>query len=369
MALPEGYKSTAECWQQYPKLPFPDNIGPRGAAQKRAREACVAASMRGEADPELRTGPAILFDPAALWASKGPAYKERPVDTIGRFFNVFGRINDPAGVIAGGFQTGGDRLRSMAIGWRPPGMFGEARFAEAERVGAVLGGLDALVAADEQPWVSLAGRIEALPQLKLRGKAEKVEAPLLKIVQDGARMSGDPPPQNFPQAVEYIRQVVEQKDLAAPAWHARVIRIVLIGQEAQKKRKVVEQSVSTALAITAKATAWAPPVAAILAAAGATASGAAARTGLEKDAGERLMQKSAGEFQLELTLRGIRAKQKMYEAAIAELQSNERSLIPAALAEGEKRAQYIQAGIWIGAVSVTTLAAYAVATTFTRRRH
>lgn len=367
MALPEGYKSTAECWQQYPKLPFPDNIGPRGAAQKRARDACVAASMRGQADPELRVGPAILSDPVALWSDPYP-YKERPQDVIGRFFNVFGRINDPAGVIAGGFQTGGDRLRTMAIGWRPPSMFGEGRFQEAETIATILGGLDALVAAEEQPWVSLAGRIQSLPQLKLRGKAEKVEAPLLSIVRDGAQMSGDRKPKNILEAAEYIRQVVINRNLAAPAWHARVIRLVLIGQEAQKKRKIVEQSVSTALAVTAKATSWAPPVAAILAAAGATASGAAARTGMEKDAGERLINRSASNFEHALQMRNIQAQTKLYEQAIAEAQQAERNLIPAALAEGEQRAKYIQAGIWVGAVGLTTLAAYAVATTFTRRR-
>ena len=368
--LPPGYKTTADCWQQYPRLPWPDRLGARGSAQKRARDACIAASMRGEADPELRTGPAILHDPVRLWRVPAP-WKDRPSDGMGRAANVVGRILDPGNFLAGGFQTGGDRLRSMALGWKPPAMVGEDRFREAEVVGTALGGLDALVAAEVYPWPSFATRIAHLPQLKLRGALSPVGMPLLGIIRDGARILGVPEqqlPTTIEQGSEYIRQLVTQHDLDAAAWAARVIRIIMIGQVAQKKRKIVEQSISSATGVAGMAMAWFPPVGAALTAISQTASVASARTGMEKTLGEKQMERSAAEFEHQLQLRNIRAQTKLYEQALAVLQQDEQAVVQEALVEGQKRADMIKAGVWVGAVGVTTVVAYAIATSVTRRR-
>lgn len=369
--LPPGYKTTAECWQEYPRLPWPDRLGARGSAQMRSRQACIAASMRGEADPELQAGPAILRDPVALWRVKAP-WRERPEDGIGRAANVVGRILDPGNFLAGGFQTGGDRLRSAAIGWRPPSMFGEDRFREAEVVGTALGGLDALAAAGIQPWTQLTARISQLPQLKLRGDAAIVNMPLLGIIRDGARGSGVPEsklPKTIEEGSEYIREVVTQHDLDAAAWHARVIRMMLIGQVAQMKRQLVEQHISSATSYAAMATSWFPPVGAALTAISLSAAAASGRTSMEKTIGEKLIERSNVQFDHELKLRNYRVTTKLYEQALAKSKLVEEQVGPEALQEAEKRAQLIKAGVWVGAVSVSSLALYLVATKLKKGRH
>lgn len=356
MATPPGYKTTAECWQVYPKLPFPDSLGARGIAQKKARDACVAASMRGEADPQLETGPVILRHPDMLWNSNKP-WSERPTDGVGRTFQVVGRMIDPAGILAGGFQTGGDRLRTMALGWRPPTWVGESRFGEIEQIGTILGGMDALVAANIPPWPALASRIAKVPAAKLRADNAPTIMTLLGIIQSagGKALSLD-------SAATWIRNQVNLYGLGSAAWHARIIRIVLVGQTAQKKRKIVEQAVSTTVS-TAGTVLTGTGVAIVgipLAAVGATMSAAAARTGIEKGLGERLIEDSKVNFDLEMARKNLAASQKLYETALSESFSLEKALIPEALKEAETRAKYIEAGVWVGSVSAVTLFLYAL---------
>lgn len=351
---PPGYKTTAECWQQYPKLKFPDSVV-RGKAQKRARDACVAASMRGEADPKLIKGPAILDNAKALWGSKGPKYKIRPKDTAGNTAKVIGRI---ATLGISSLKSGGDTLRTIAVGWRPPTGPGTSRFREAETKGTILGGMDALIAAGVQPWPQLAGRIEKLPQMRLRG-FDNVDLPLLGIVRDGARALGEKPPKTLTAAAEFIRQRVKKSDLAAAAWHARAIRIAVTGKNAQAKASAASSAAAIGMGATAKG---------LYAAAGATAPTllgpiifgvaggivdmtgtiigiAGGTTALQKARTDNFVKESAGSFQQELQLRNIRVENRYLEDQLNKSSLDVTRWLPEAQLEGDQMKKIALGGV------------------------
>jgi hypothetical protein len=323
-SLPAGHKTPSECWKAYPQLPFPDNLL-RGTAQKRARKACLDASFQGRADPQLIKGPAIFNQPKKLWETKEP-WSRRPVDTAGNVSKVVGRI---VTLGTSSLKAGGGTLRTIAIGWRPPSGPGTARYREAERKGTILGGLDALIAAGVQPWVQLANRVKKLPPAQLRGDTG-LDMLLVGLAHDGAKALGHSPPKSLKSAAEYIRTQVKKADLSAAAWHARAMRIALMGAGAQGKSAKVTGATSSALSATALgmnaaagaigSTIVGLPVAVVLSLASGipaifsgvlgAASGITAASKLRNDA---LVKESARKFAHELAMRNIRLDEKMIE--------------------------------------------------------
>ena len=365
------YKTTAECWQEYPKLKFPDNIA-RGAAQKRARDACVAASMRGEPDPKLAKGPAILDDAAALWAAK-PPYKKRPIDKAGNTAKVVGRI---ATLGTSSLKGVGDSLRSMATGWRPPTGLGNAKLQGIEMKGTILGGLDTLIAAGIEPWVSLEPRVARLPQENAKGDAG-LDMPLLGVVQDAAKMQGDRPPKDLEAATEYMRRKVRNKGLGAAAWHARTVRIATIAIAAQKKTKAVSSGISAGVTAAGLGLhAAAAPVDAtgvglivgipmhivggILNGIGGVASAANAGATIGAERNEALINKSISAFQHELEMRNIKVQTRQIRKQIQQAQADESNTL-LGFEEGEQLAKVIQAGVWVAVISATGLGFYWIA--------
>jgi len=358
-------KTTPECWQQYPKLKFPQNLT-KGAAQKRARDACVAASMRGEPDPELISGPPILKRPKALWGVKAP-YTKRPVDKAGNTAKVIGRITT-LGISS--LKGGGDTLRTIAVGWRPPVGPGTSRFGEVETNGTILGGIDTLIAAGIQPWPAFAVRVQKLPQQQLQG-SEGLDMPLLGLVKDGAVASGDAPPKTLKKAAEYIRSTVKDNDLAAAAWHARAVRIAYVGQSAQKKAQAVSSAVSlgTSTAGWGLVAASAPvaasviglPVAAVMVAVGGAMKGiglavsaAGTVTGAQEARNKSLIEERQMLFAHEMEMRNIRIQARSLEQQLAASQNQ------SWLQEGEQLGQIIQVSAWVGVLGLTALGAYLV---------
>lgn len=361
--LPTGYKTTAECWQQYPRLPFPDSIS-RGAAQKRARNACIAASMRGNADPELAVGPPILRDPDALWRT-APPWKARPVDTTGQVFRVVGRVLDPAGVF-GGIKTDGDFLRSQALGWRP----GPAeRFRDIEHKATIAGGIDVLAARGYAPWSSLQGRLTALPPFTLKNDASTL--PLLGIVRDAARGLSQTPPSNLAAAANLVRAAVVGADLTRPAWYARGLRLLAAALVAQKKRQVVETAVSTTLAATGAALSSTGVGAIIglpLAATSAAFSGAGARSAVEESRTQAAYQRMQSELDFELARQNLQQQLGVMQAnALNSVVQGAGAFTPELRVEAEQTAKTVQIVVWGTTLSLVTVTALLVARRLSRR--
>lgn len=356
------YKSTAQCWRDYPKLPFPDNVGARGTAQKRAREACVAASMAGRPDPELATGPSILQDPVALWRSKEP-WKERPYDRFGAAVRTAGRILDPSGVF--GIKTGGDYARSTGEGWRPPTMTGMDRFAELERKATVAGGIDALSAAGIHPWSAAADRIANQKPLKLRSKHS--DGALLQAAQGAAQALGRRQPKDMREAAEFIRAEVIRHRLEKAAWVARASRMAMAARLAQKKRQALEMSVSTVTGVAATATSWFPPVGLALTAVSLGTGAASARTSIEQTRSKAAFEKYVLAFEHAVEERNYRMHYNAVLAQLALLEGEEAVSAREGQKEGAQTAKYIQGALWVGTASLTTLGIYLVASRLRRK--
>lgn len=368
MSLPEGYKSTAQCWREYPRLAFPENVGTRGTQQKRARNACIAASMRGQADPELPVGPDILRDPVALWRIKEP-WSARPPDKAAQAARIIGRVLDPAGVF--GAKTGGDTLRSTGEGWRPPMGIGMSRFREAERKATIGGGVDALAAVGLNPWVQVHDVMAKLKPMKLRGD-DKTALAYMRLVQDAAQALGDPKPHSLTTAAEYVRAQVIEHRLEKAAWAARGLRMALAAQTAQKKRQIAETTASTALSTAGSAVTPIVPIGTIvggvLLALGGAAAGASARTTVEQSRSKRMLQEYAAEFDFALQERNIRMQRDVLQQEIAKAEALQQALVPAAIQDGQKVAQIAQGVVWVGTVGVVTLGVYWVATKVVGRK-
>jgi hypothetical protein len=328
--------------------------------------------MRGEPDPEL-TGslrPKILDNAKALWESK-PPYTKRPVDKAGAAAKVIGRI---ATLGISSLKGGGDTLRSVAVGWRPPVGPGTKRFSEVETKGTILGGIDTLSVAGIQPWASYSSRVQRLPALKLRGDTG-LDLMLLGLVQDGAKASGDAPPKDLKKAAEYIRRKVKKYDLSAAAWHARSVRIAFAGQAAQSKAQTVGSAVSMGVGLTstgldavtagAAATLVGLPIAAITGTVSAVLKGvslaisaAGGVTAAQEARNKQLIDQSHAHFSHELQMRDIRVRTKELEQQLAAMEDD--SWLPDALREGEQLTKIIQVGAWVTVLGLTAAGTYLV---------
>lgn len=338
-------KTTAECWQQYPKLPFPQSVT-QGAARKRARDACIAASMQGKPDPELFDGPTILKNYEMLWRIPAP-WKERPKDKAGSVIRTIGRISDPAGVLP--IQTGGELVRQMAIGWRPLTGMGQDRFEELELKATIMGALDALAHAGIQPFAQMQTQLEKLPELKLRN--DKTEKPLLALVQKNS----------LSEAAEYMRQIVIQNRLEKAAWLSRGIRLAIVAKNAQKKRQMVETAASTATAaagIALNGTFVGAIVGVPLTAVSLTMAGASGRSSIEKVRSEGLIRKYTDELENALAMRNIEMKQAVVDKQLQKAEAELAMIQNAAIVEGETKATYIKYGVGAAIVSGLALTGY-----------
>lgn len=340
-------KTTNECWQQYPKLPFPQSIT-QGASRKKARDACIEASMQGKPDPELWNGPTILKDYAALWRIPEP-WAGRPKDKAGGVIRTIGRISDPAGILP--IQSGGELVRQMAIGWRPLTGMGQDRFGELEQKATIMGALDALAHAGIQPYVQMQAQLEKLPELKLR--EDKTEQPLLALLGQ----------KSLKEAAEKLRLVVIQNGLEKAAWLSRGIRLGIVAKNAQKKRQMVETAVSTATFVAGQAlngTFIGAVVGVPLTAVSATMAGASGRSGIEKVRSDGLIKKYTAELENALATRNIEIKQQIVDRQLNKAEAQLAMIQSSALAEGEQQARYIKYGIGVVAIGLAGLSSYLI---------
>lgn len=354
MALPEGYKTTQQCWVEYPKLGFPENVGSRGAQQKRARDACISASMRGQADPKLETGPPILKDYAALWRSS-PPWNIRPKDNAALTARVVSRVLDPAGMFGGG-KTSGDFVRSQAIGWRP---VGDGRYVELEEKATIEGGIDALATIGLAPWMHAATVMDTLRPLKLQGE-DDTGIKLLGIVQVAATQLGQPRPTSLSAAVEFVRAAVVAQGLERAAWVARMSRMLGAGIRAQKTRSTVETSVSIGLSATATAlngTGIGAIIGLPLQLVALSFGAASARTSAEKSRGEALLDRLPIEFEFEIKSRANQQQLAAVKASLAAITSNVVA-DPDVLAESQRIQTHAKVGVTLGVASAVAVTLY-----------
>lgn len=344
MALPPGYKTTAECWQEYPKLPFPDSVS-RGKAQNRARDACVAASMQGKPDPKLDTGPAILRDPVALWRSKEP-WNERPHDGVGRAARLIGRMIDP-GDLLGGIKTDGDVVRSQAIGWQPGH---DTRFKDIERKATIRGGIDALGAAGIHPWVPISVAATKLKPTQL--KNDMTGVPLVGLTQNAAQALGLAQPTGLQAAAEFVRQQVNANGLERAAWAARTVHLAMAGVHAQKQRQAVESSVAAATSLASGPLAVIPPVGLALFIVSLAYTTAGARTSAEQTRNEVLAKKMTTEFGAALQFRDMTNQKQALELELAQV-LGATSLTPEARWEAERTTNIVTGLAWAGGIGAT----------------
>ena len=178
----------------------------------------------------------ILEDPAALWESRGPEYKERPVDTAGAV----------AEVVA--LKTNSDVLRAMAVGWRPRT---SQRFVELEWTATIMGGIRALRAAGVWPWLLI--ETDQFPELYFTKavQRESVLRQVTELVVQAAGKLGDSAPDRPFIASEYIRKKVIDNDLQTAAWALRGMILTQESMGNQQARAAVEGGVGTTLATTA----------------------------------------------------------------------------------------------------------------------
>lgn len=340
-------KTTAECWVQYPKLPFPQSIT-QGASRKRARDACVAASLQGKPDPELYNGPTILKDYAALWRVPEP-WSGRPKDKAGGVIRTIGRISDPAGVLP--IQSGGELVRQMAIGWRPLSGMGQDRFGELEQKATIMGALDVLASAGIQPYVEMQKQLENLPELKLRD--DKTAGRLLQLTGQ----------KTLKAAAENLRQVVIKNRLEAPAWLARGVRLGIVAKNAQKKRQVVETAAATAIqaaGLALSTTGIGAIIGAPLTAIGLTLTAASGRTGIEKVRSDGMIDKFSNEMEYYLNQSNMQVKQDLVSDQLQKAEAQLAVATNAAVLQGKQQAEYIKWGVGITTVGLITLGGYLV---------
>jgi hypothetical protein len=297
-----------------------------------------------------------------------PRYKIRPKDTAGNTAKVIGRIVT-LGISS--LKAGGDTLRTIAQGYRPPTGPGTSRFREAETKGTIMGGMDALIAAGIQPWPQLAPRINKLSQPRLRGD-DGVDLPLLGIVRDGARALGNTPPKDLPAAAEYIRRRVIKADLSAAAWHARAVRIAVIGHNAQAKASAASSVAAVGMSATAKglyaaagATAYTVLGPIILGVAGGVVDMAGAvvgalggTTALQKARTTTFIKQASSSFEQELHLRNLRADNRYLEDQLTKSSWDIESWVPAAKLEGDQMRKAALGGLAGVAVAGTFLLVY-----------
>lgn len=329
------------CWQSYP-----------GAFKAKKRNKCIAQAQKGKSYKDEKPGPPILNKPVKLWSISEP-WPDRPTDTAGNVGRVLGG------------KTGGDTLRSMARGWRPPNV---VRFQEIERKATIIGALAALQAIEVAPWTAF--DLSKLPPLKL--KDDRTAQSLLSVVGSGANALGKPAPRTIKDASEFMRQEAKKHGAGGVAWYGRAAALSGSAVGATKKRDTVEGAVATGLsaaktamhATTAgsAATVVGLPVAAVTGIVGGIleasywiTKSAQSRSKVEKARSEAAVDEYAQLFNQEIDKRGIRQRKRVLEAQIQTAQTQRELEQEQARLMGEKITKVIVIGAWAGALGGTFL--------------
>lgn len=283
--------------------------------------------------------------PKKLWSYAEP-WGKRPQDKGGAVAMAFGA------------KTGADRVRSMAVGWRPPK---SEKYKELERKATILGGIQALQAGGISPWTEV--DLAALPTLKTVN--DKTYQPLMKVVRQAARPKKI---RNLRAASEHMRKEVTKHGLGGPAWSARGLHLAIAAMNAQAKRGAVEGAVSSTLSLASTATASTGigiPVAAVLTGLNLGAAAMANRTKVEKARSEGLVAELTAEFQQEMEKVGIKqeiqAAREQTQLVMAKAAEQQRVMELEAREEAERRATMLKFAAWGTAIGGTGLLIYAIA--------
>jgi hypothetical protein len=291
----------AACWQTYP-----------GAFRAKARNECISAANKGKPYSKDPVGPPLLEKPGKLWTIKEP-WGDRPTDTGGNVSRVLGA------------KTGGDTLRTMARGWKPPNV---RRFQDIERKATIIGALRTLRDIGVQPYVNL--DLSGLPVLKL--KNDRSAQALLAITRHVAPRVGAIPPQTIQQAAELMRAEALRHQAGSAAWQARASALLGSSVAATEKRAKVEGHTITALAASKEAlkvaTAAAAPtvIGGIILGIAATGTeigywvtvAAQGRSKIENARAQEESQLYEQKYQQEITNRGLRLQRLALERDIAQ---------------------------------------------------
>lgn len=334
------------CWQSYP-----------GAFKAKKRNACIAKAQKGKSYKDEKPGPPILNKPIKLWAVSEP-WPDRPTDTAGNIGRVLGG------------KSGGDTLRSMARGWRPPNVM---RFQEIERKATIIGALAALQALEIAPWTAF--DLEKIPPLKLKG--DRSAQSLLAIVGSGANALGKPAPQTIKASAEFMRQEAKKHKAGGVAWYGRAAALSGSAVGATKKRDTVEGAVATGLTVAktglhvttaaSAATVVGLPVAAITGIVGGileasywVTKAAQSRSKVEQARAEAAVNEYAQLFNQEIDKRGIRQRKRLLEAQIQTAEMQRDLEQEQARLMGERITKVIVIGAWAGALGGTFLVGRAI---------
>lgn len=219
------------------------------------------------------------------------------------------------------YKTGGDTVRSVAKGWKPPR---SKRFQEVERKATILGGIAALAAIGKEPWVNF--DLSEIPPITL--KKDKAGEKALALAQRGASALRERKPRDLTQAAEFVRKKVKEEGLGPAAWYARAMYMTGTGSIASAKRAKVEAKVASVTGGVAKglagaAAATGPTIvgplvlgtaAAITEAASWVMLTFSARSKVEETRSKLDQQKHANDFEKALARRSIRKQKKELEA-------------------------------------------------------
>ncbi len=360
-------KLTKTCHRKYPPVKVGLSIlsfGVHGVTRNKRRNDCLGAARQGNPDPRLKkTGQKeILGKYYKLWAIKEP-WTDRPTDTAG---NVFRAI---------GVKTGGDALRSIAKGWRPPR---KIHFQDLERKATILGGVMTLQAIGVDPWVRF--DLTQIPALKLRN--DSTYRVLMDIVKAGSELEGAKAPANLIDASEYVRKRVIDEEAGGPAWMARAMHLTLAGMGATDKRSKVEGGVATGTSLAAKglytaAAATGPTIIlpAVLGTVGLVMDGISlgltalsGRSKIERQRAEGEANGYAMKFQQLLEKRALREQKELLEKQIKVAEAQQRLEDEASRIQAEKITKVITAAVWVGVLGGTAFLGYIAVQAIKRRR-
>jgi len=346
-------------------------LGITGVTRKDRRNACLAAAKAGKPDPRTGVSPTTLphttpeaNDPYHLWSIKAP-WTARPVDTAGNT------------AYALGLKTGGDRLRSMAKGWRPPT---SGEFYDLERKATILGGILTLKTLGIEPWTSI-----PLPQTPLKLSNDPSGPFLVNQVRIAAQKQGKPLPTELSGASGYVRDRVVEANAGGPAWFARAMYLTLAASTATDKRSKIEGAVSTGASVAAKAayasaagatgTIIGAPVGAVLGVVGGVMDGVSigvaalsGRSTIESARADGEAMLYAADFQNELEARSFHIQQDLVQQQIELVEKTRELVDEASMVQAAQITRAITATVWVTVFGSTGLLTYAAVKALRRRQ-
>jgi len=363
-------KLTKACNKRYPPVKVGLSVlsfGVHGVTRKKRRNDCLSAARQGNPDPRAKkTGQTELLGKYyKLWAVEEP-WTERPTDEVGNVLRVIG------------VKTGGDALRNVARGRRPPK---KQHYQDLERKATILGGVMTLQAIGIDPWLSF--DLAGVPALKLRNDSSYRS--LMNIVKAGSELEGAKAPANLIDASEYVRKRVMDEDAGGPAWAARAMHLTLAGMGANDKRSKVESGVAVGTSLAAKGlytaaagatgTIIGAPVGAVLGAVGGIMDGISigmsalsGRSKTEQSVAKGEASGWAQKFQQLLEKRAIREQKELVEAQIKVAEAQQQLEDEASRIQAEKITKVITAAVWVGVLGGTAFLGYTAVQAIKRRR-